>query len=132
MAMKESIQDCFPAIDAALNDELHPLAGCDPIWILNWLTSDKYLTSLKPKKRIVLSPNTKEQLLEWVKSDAFSSNSLGALPYIDGTATEAEMIAYARDLVRSIEYEDDPENLKELIRAAKWNLKDVELLIKEL
>jgi hypothetical protein len=132
MAMQEDINSCFIIIDKALEDEKHPLAGCDPIWILTWLTGKKFLSSLKPRKRIVISPNTKEQILEWVKSDAFSSNCMGALPYIDGTASEKEMLDYARDMIQGIEYETDPEELAERIRSAKWNLKDVELIIQEL
>lgn len=132
MSMKNNIQDCFPVIDESLNDEFDLLAGCNPIWILNWLTSDKYLTSLKPRKRIIVYPNTKEQFLNWVKSDAASSNCVSLLPYIDGTANEQQMLKYAQELIRNIEYEQDPEELKERLRAARWNLNEVQLIIQEL
>ena len=130
MAMKENIQECFPLIDRSLNDEFDFLAGADPVWILNWLTGHKYI--LKPKKRIILSPNTKEDLFEWVRSDAFSSNCLSLEKYINGQANEKEMLEYAKDLVRGIEYEENPERLREKIRSARWSLNKIELIIKEL
>jgi len=130
MAMKDNIQDCFPLIDKSLQDEFDFLAGASPIWIVKWLTSDKYI--MKPKKRIVLYPNTKEELIKWAEGTAFSSNSMGMLKYIDGSATEKEMLDLVKEIIRDIEYENDPEELKETLRCARWNLNKTELIIKEL
>lgn len=130
MAMKKNIQEVLPFIDKSLEDEFDFLAGANPIWILNWMTDDKYI--LKPKQRIVVSPSSKEELIEWARSTAFSSNSMGMLSYIDGTATEKEMLNLAKEIIRDIEYETDPEELKEIIRCAQWALNKTPLIIKEL
>lgn len=130
MPMKQNISECLPLIDKSLNNEFDFLAGCDPIWILNWLTGKKYI--LKPRQRVVISPSTKEELLKWVESDAFSSNCLSLEKYIDGSASEKEMLQYAKELVRNIEYETNPERLQEIIRSAKWTLNETKLVIKEL
>lgn len=129
MAMKENISECMPLIDRSLEDEFDFLAGCEPIWILNWMTNHKYI--LKPRKRIIISPSTKEELLEWVSSDAFSSNCLSLERFMNGEASEKEMLQYAKELVRDIEYEDDEEKLSERIRGAQWTLHN-KLIIKEL
>jgi len=128
--MKDSISDCFSLIDKSLENEFDFLAGCDPIWIVKWLTGDKYI--MQPKQRIILSPNTKEQFIKWVSSDAFSSNCASLEKYMNGEANEKEMLTYAKELVRGIEYETNPSELSERIRSAKWNLRDVPLIIKEL
>lgn len=130
MAIKDNIQDCFLLIDESLEDEFDILAGASPIWIAKWLTDDKYI--MKPKKRIVLAPNTKEELIKWAEGTAFSSNSMGMLKYIDGSATEKEMLNLVKEIIRDIEYENDPEELKETLRCARWNLNKIELIIKEL
>lgn len=130
MAMKKNIQECLPIIDESIDNEFGFLAGCDPIWILNWLTDNKYI--ITPRKRIILSPNTKEELIDWAKSTAFSSNSMGMLKYIDGTATEEEMLKLAKEIIRNIEYESNLEKLSETIRCAKWVLDKTPLIIKEL
>ncbi len=128
--MKENIKDVLPFIDKSLEDEFSFLAGCNPIWILNWMTSDRYI--LRPKQRIVVSPNKKEELIEWVVNDAFSSNSLGSLPYVNGEASEKDMLNYAKEMIRNIEYETDPEKLKETLRCARWVLNETPLIVKEL
>ena len=130
MALKRNIQDVLPIIDKSLDDEFDWLAGSDPIWILNWLTSDKYI--LKPKQRIIISPSSKEDLLKWVASDAFSSNCASLENYMNGTASEPEMLDYAKELIHNIEYETDPEKLKERLRSAQWVLNETKLEIKEL
>lgn len=130
MSMKRNIQECIPLIDKSLDNEFDWLAGCDPIWILNWLTGNKYI--LKPKQRIIVSPNTKEELLKWVTSDAFSSNCLSLEKYMNGSADEKEMLEYAKELVRNIEYETDQAKLEEKIRGAQWTLNETKLVIKEL
>lgn len=130
MAMKKNIQDCIPLIDKSLADEFDLLAGCNPIWILNWLTNRKYI--LKPKQRIVISPSTKEELLKWVKSDAFSSNCASLEHFMNGTASEPEMLEYAKELIRNIEYETDPKELEERLKSAQWILNETKLEIKEL
>lgn len=130
MEPEKTIQDYLPAIDESLDNEFDFLAGCDPIWIFNWLTQKKYI--LKPKKRIIISPNTKEELIEWAKADAFSSNCASLERYMNGEASEKELLEYAKDLVKGIEYEYNSEDLKERIRGAKWNLNKAELIIKEL
>ena len=127
-----NIKNIVKIIDKSLKDEFDIFAGCDPIWILNFYTNKKYLSSLIPRQRIIVSPSTKEELLNWVKSDAFSSNSMGCLPYIDGTASEKEMLKYAKELIYGIEYETNQEELKERIISAKWNLDKTKLIIKEL
>lgn len=127
--MKKNIDECLPIIDRSLNDEFDYLAGCNPIWILNWLTSDKYI--LKPKKRVIVFPNTKEDLFVWVQSDAFSSNCASLERFMNGEASEIEMLQYAKELVRNIEYENDAEKLKETLRCAQWVLKN-KLVTKEL
>ncbi len=130
MTMKNNIQECFPLIDKSLDDEFDFLAGCDPIWILNWLTGHKYI--LTKRMRIVITPNTKEELIEWVRSDAFSSNCASLEPYMNGEASEVEMFQYAKELIRNIEYESDVEKLKETIRKTEWVLNQTKLTIKEL
>jgi hypothetical protein len=129
MAMKENFKEVLPFIEASLDDEFDFLAGCDPIWILNWMTSDKYI--LKPKQRIVVSPNTKEELIDWAQSDAASSNCLSLLRFASRKASDDEMLEYIKNTVRHIEYESNPEDLKDRLRTAKWILGD-KLVIKEL
>ena len=130
MAMKKNIQDVLPIIDKSLENEFDWLAGCDPIWILKWLTSDKYI--LKPKQRIVVSPNTKEELIEWARADAFSSNCASLERYINGEASEEEMLKYTKETIRNIEYQTDTEKLKETLRCAQWVLNKTPLIVKEL
>lgn len=128
--MDEKLKIIFECVEDSLNDEFDYLAGMDPIWIVNWISGKKY--KLKPRKRIILSPNTKDQLIDWASSDAASSNCLSLEGYAHGTATEKEMLEYAKELVDAIEYEHDNEILAELIYSAKYNLDGVELIIKDL
>lgn len=130
MAIKRNYKECMFSIDNSLNDEFHFLAGCDPIWILEFLSNKKYI--LKPKQRIVISPNTKKELIEWVKSDAFSSNCASLERYINGSASTKEMLEYAKEMIRNIEYETDKEKLEETLRCARWILNKTELVVKEL
>lgn len=128
--MKSNYKECMSSIDNSLNDEFHFLAGCYPIWILDFLSNKKYI--LKPRQRIVLSPNTKKELIEWVRSDAFSSNCASLKRYMNGKASKKEMLKYAKEMIRNIEYETGKEKLEETLRGARWVLNKTELIIKEL
>lgn len=128
--MNSTLEHIFLSIEESLDNEFDFLAGADPIWILNWMSNKRY--KLKPRKRIILSPNTKEQLFDWVSSDAASSNCASLEGYAHNYATDKEMLEYAKELVDSIEYEHDEEQLAKLINSAKYNLNGVELIIKEL
>lgn len=130
MAMKSNYKECVSAIENSLNDEFHFLAGCSPIWILSLLSNKKYI--LVPRQRIVVSPNTEIELIEWVKSDAFSSNCASLERYMNGDASKKEMLQYAKEMIRNIEYQTDKENLEETLRSARWVLNKTELIIKEL
>ena len=128
--MKNNLQKCLNSIDQSLDNEFDWMSGISPIKVLNLLSNTKY--KLRPKQRIVVSPNVKEDLIAWVVSDALSSNCASLEKYMNGEASEPEMLKYAQELIRDIEYESDKEKLSERVKLAKWSLQEKELIIKEL